>query len=295
MGIEKAEQQFLTVKEVAAYLQVNQTTIYRRVRRSEIPAFKVGGDWRFDTARVDAWRLAAKAPRPRNHKDRQASAAQPSTVARSDRGARPPDDSVAMSVQLARLCETIGAMVAPLAELQALIPVIKQIAQSIDDKRDASDDIAHLFEGRAVPFPVPAERLFEFAPLPFAATDRERKLVSFNDAYCRLFGFSPKHLRTVAVTDLVEESDLARFAALNRQMISGELKSAEFVGKRITAHGPPILVSSRGWAVYLKPAPEPDYLAVFTQRIATEDEASGVFARCAEGLSKRRATLLSRR
>jgi excisionase family DNA binding protein len=36
----------LTVGEIADYLRVNPTTIYRRLKRQELPAFKVGGNWR---------------------------------------------------------------------------------------------------------------------------------------------------------------------------------------------------------------------------------------------------------
>src|SRR5216683_6079180 len=59
MAMEKREKRLLTVKEVAAYLRVNQTTIYRLVRRSQIPAFKMGGDWRFNIESIDNWRLSA--------------------------------------------------------------------------------------------------------------------------------------------------------------------------------------------------------------------------------------------
>lgn len=49
-----------TVKEVAAYLRVHQTTIYRLLRQGKIPAFKVGGDWRFKLDAINRWMLAAR-------------------------------------------------------------------------------------------------------------------------------------------------------------------------------------------------------------------------------------------
>ena len=61
METEERKNRLLTVKEVAAYLRVNQTTIYRLLRRSGIPAFKVGGDWRFNLESIDGWRLDADA------------------------------------------------------------------------------------------------------------------------------------------------------------------------------------------------------------------------------------------
>ena len=39
---------------------------------------------------------------------------------------------------------------------------------------------------------------------------------------------------------------------------------------------------------------KPEYMAAVLERVATEEEASGVFARCAEDLSKHRESFLSR-
>lgn len=51
--------QLLTVVELAAYLQLNVQTIYRWVRRNQIPYRKVGPDKnsavRFDLCEVMAW------------------------------------------------------------------------------------------------------------------------------------------------------------------------------------------------------------------------------------------------
>ena len=46
----------LTVKEVADYLHVHQSTIYRMLKRSQLPAFRVGSDWRFNVEAIDRWR-----------------------------------------------------------------------------------------------------------------------------------------------------------------------------------------------------------------------------------------------
>lgn len=48
----------LTVREVASYLRVHSATVYRLLRRGELPAFKVGSDWRFNRESLDRWRLA---------------------------------------------------------------------------------------------------------------------------------------------------------------------------------------------------------------------------------------------
>src|SRR5258708_12313184 len=48
----------MTVREVAAYLHVHPSTIYRLVRSNQIPAFHIGSDWRFKTSKpstAGAW------------------------------------------------------------------------------------------------------------------------------------------------------------------------------------------------------------------------------------------------
>ena len=45
----------LTIKEVAAYLKVNERTVYRLAASGEIPAFKVGGSWRFRKDTLEQW------------------------------------------------------------------------------------------------------------------------------------------------------------------------------------------------------------------------------------------------
>lgn len=45
----------LTPKEAAEYLSVHVRTIYRLVKKGEIPGRKVGGSWRFKKDALDAW------------------------------------------------------------------------------------------------------------------------------------------------------------------------------------------------------------------------------------------------
>ncbi len=48
--------QMFTVKEVAGYLRVHPTTVYRLMRAHELPGFKVGSDWRFSLEEIEQWR-----------------------------------------------------------------------------------------------------------------------------------------------------------------------------------------------------------------------------------------------
>lgn len=52
----------MTIREVADYLKVTERTIYRLAAAKKVPAFKVGGSWRFSRADIDEWiRLQAQA------------------------------------------------------------------------------------------------------------------------------------------------------------------------------------------------------------------------------------------
>ena len=45
----------MTMKEVAEYLKLNEKTAYRLTSEGKLPAFKVGGSWRFQKSEIDAW------------------------------------------------------------------------------------------------------------------------------------------------------------------------------------------------------------------------------------------------
>ena len=47
--------EILTLREVADFLKVTERTIYRLAAARKIPAFKVGGVWRFSRAEIDGW------------------------------------------------------------------------------------------------------------------------------------------------------------------------------------------------------------------------------------------------
>ena len=47
----------MTVKELSEYLRAHPTTIYKLLRRGELPGFRVGSDWRFHIEVVDRWCL----------------------------------------------------------------------------------------------------------------------------------------------------------------------------------------------------------------------------------------------
>jgi excisionase family DNA binding protein len=61
-----ADNAIMTIGEVADYLKVTERTIYRLAGAKQIPAFKVGGSWRFSKADIDAWIKAQTCDRETN-------------------------------------------------------------------------------------------------------------------------------------------------------------------------------------------------------------------------------------
>lgn len=58
----------LTVKEVAALLRVSTQTLYKMLEQGQIPAVRVGSQWRFDRDKVEGWiesqGVPSSSPRP---------------------------------------------------------------------------------------------------------------------------------------------------------------------------------------------------------------------------------------
>lgn len=49
------DNEILTIREVAEYLKLAEKTVYRIVAEGKIPAFKVGGAWRFRKGEILRW------------------------------------------------------------------------------------------------------------------------------------------------------------------------------------------------------------------------------------------------
>jgi excisionase family DNA binding protein len=46
---------FLTVEETAELLQISRRTLQRMIHRKDLPAFKVGGQWRIHESALSKW------------------------------------------------------------------------------------------------------------------------------------------------------------------------------------------------------------------------------------------------
>jgi excisionase family DNA binding protein len=57
--VNEQSDEILTIEEVAAYLKAGRRTVYRLAANGQIPAFKLGGTWRFRRTELDRW-IAAR-------------------------------------------------------------------------------------------------------------------------------------------------------------------------------------------------------------------------------------------
>lgn len=54
--------EIMTPREAAEYLSIHVRTIYRLVKKGEIPGRKVGGSWRFKKDALDEWLSSNETP-----------------------------------------------------------------------------------------------------------------------------------------------------------------------------------------------------------------------------------------
>jgi excisionase family DNA binding protein len=47
----------ITISELADYLHVHRSTLYRLLKKGQLPGFKIGSDWRFNVEAIDRWRM----------------------------------------------------------------------------------------------------------------------------------------------------------------------------------------------------------------------------------------------
>jgi PTS system nitrogen regulatory IIA component len=49
---------WLTIDELASYIKMSRTKLYGMAQRGEVPASKIGNQWRFDREEIDQWMKA---------------------------------------------------------------------------------------------------------------------------------------------------------------------------------------------------------------------------------------------
>jgi len=61
-------EKWLTIDQIADYLQASKEKVYKLCQRGKMPASKFGGQWRFDKQEVDRW---LRMQRPKKTKKRK--------------------------------------------------------------------------------------------------------------------------------------------------------------------------------------------------------------------------------
>ena len=54
----------LTIEELADYLRIPKSTLYKLVREGKIPSQKIGRHWRFRKGAIDSWLDEPRASKP---------------------------------------------------------------------------------------------------------------------------------------------------------------------------------------------------------------------------------------
>jgi excisionase family DNA binding protein len=53
----RTDARVLDASEVCGYRHISRATLYRLIKRSEIPYFRIGYHYRFNREQIDEWRL----------------------------------------------------------------------------------------------------------------------------------------------------------------------------------------------------------------------------------------------
>jgi excisionase family DNA binding protein len=57
----RTEAKVMTIGQLCQYLRLHHSTIYRLLRRHQLPCFKIGNEWRFNVEAIDRWRMQQSA------------------------------------------------------------------------------------------------------------------------------------------------------------------------------------------------------------------------------------------
>lgn len=62
--MDKISSDVLTIEELATYLKIPKSTLYKLVREGRIPSQKIGRQWRFRKGAIDHWLEDTRASDP---------------------------------------------------------------------------------------------------------------------------------------------------------------------------------------------------------------------------------------
>ncbi|MCD6317849.1 helix-turn-helix domain-containing protein [Candidatus Aerophobetes bacterium] len=56
-------EKLMTLSQLAEYLQLGKSTVYKMVQKGEIPGIKIANQWRFKKSEIDKWLQAQQGKR----------------------------------------------------------------------------------------------------------------------------------------------------------------------------------------------------------------------------------------
>ncbi len=56
-------EKLMTLSQLAEYLQLGKSTVYKMVQKGEIPGIKIANQWRFKKSEIDKWLQAQRGKR----------------------------------------------------------------------------------------------------------------------------------------------------------------------------------------------------------------------------------------
>jgi excisionase family DNA binding protein len=63
--MDRMPDEVLTIEELAGYLKVPKSTLYKLVREGKVPCQKIGRHWRFRKGAIDNWLEESRKDEPR--------------------------------------------------------------------------------------------------------------------------------------------------------------------------------------------------------------------------------------
>jgi excisionase family DNA binding protein len=62
--MNKSIGEVMTIEELAAYLKISKSTLYKLAREGKVPSNKIGRHWRFQKRSIDRWLEGGRATVP---------------------------------------------------------------------------------------------------------------------------------------------------------------------------------------------------------------------------------------
>lgn len=174
---------------------------------------------------------------------------------------------------LSLMNDAMAHAIRPIMKMPDAIPLLQRIAEAVEEIANCKDGNLLLSDMQNAAFCAIADLLIRAMPHPTALVRADHSFVAASESYIEMFEFSRRYLSTIRLTELLEEEDRERFLEVNRRLFAGEIRSAVFVGRRMTARGRVILTRSRAWAIADSSDGRPQYVEAVHELLAEGPDA----------------------